>query len=583
MLDEHQLRKTLSHLDGRGYKAYKQIQGRFEFPDFELLIDHVQGDPFAQPSKIRLRVQKEISQIPEELWINSVRQIALEDFVARAVRDAIKETVTPKKGTGKSGLIFIDAGKQEVLERTAFVITKDWVEARIQIGLPARGRTILGKEAIEILCKEIPIIVEKSLKWKYLDKDACNLFVDCVENQESIRKQLDHANLSAFVANGSILPRASGISDRPLTGNNLVEFQSPKSLETSFKLINPLPNGETVIHGLGFPKGVTLIVGGGYHGKSTLLKTLERCVYPHIPTDGREYVITNPNAVKIRAEDGRRIEKVNIDPFITNLPQDIKTDSFCSDDASGSTSQAANIMEAIEVGCDLLLLDEDTSATNFMVRDARMQKLVQKDQEPITPFVDRIRELYEIQGVSTILVMGGSGDYFDVADTVIKMKDYVAHDVSAETQKIVKDYPTQRQVEVPKPIEQISGRIPFSSCFNASRGRKKVKIDIQGNDKIIYGTEAIDLRFIDQLVEMSQTRAIGHAIYMASQFMMRDSQSLKEIVQSLEDYFFDNGLDSLDPFYEKEKHPGNYSRPRKYEIAAAINRIRTLKIIFSSR
>ena len=180
MLDEHQLKKTLSHLNGRGYKAYKQIQGRFEFPDFELFIDHVQGDPFAQPSKIRLRVQQDISQIPEGLWTNSVRQIALEDFVGRAVRDAIKEIATPQKGTGKSGLIFIDAGKQEVLERTAFVITKDWVEARIQIGLPARGRTILGQEAIEILCQEIPIIVEKSLKWKYLDKKACNLFFDCV-------------------------------------------------------------------------------------------------------------------------------------------------------------------------------------------------------------------------------------------------------------------------------------------------------------------------------------------------------------------------------------------------------------------
>ena len=579
MLDEHQLRKTLSHLDGRGYKAYKQIQGRFEFPDFELLIDHVQGDPFAQPSKIRLRVQQEISQIPEKLWTNSVRKIALEDFVARAVRDAIKETVTPKKGTGKSGLIFIDAGKQEVLERTAFVITKDWVEARIQIGLPARGRTILGQEAIEILCQEIPTIVEKSLKWKYLDKNACNLFVDCVENQESIRKQLDHANLSAFVANGSILPRESGISDRPLTGENVVEFQSPESLKTSFALANSLLNGENVIHGMGIPQGVTLIVGGGYHGKSTLLKALERCVYPHVQGDGREYVITNPNAVKIRAEDGRRIEKVNIDPFITNLPQDIKTDSFCSDDASGSTSQAANILEALEIGCDLLLLDEDTSATNFMVRDARMQKLVHKDQEPITPFVDRVRELYEDHGVSTILVMGGSGDYFDVADTVIKMQDYVPHDVGDETQKIVKDHPTQRLVESPKSMEQISGRVPLGSNFNAARGRKKVKIDIQGHDKIIYGKDSIDLRFVDQLVETSQTRAIGHAIYFASHAMMRESESLQDIVESLEDYFNQNGLDPLDPFYEKEKHPGNFSRPRKYEIAAAINRIRTLKIL----
>ncbi|HIN02207.1 MAG TPA: ATPase, partial [Candidatus Marinimicrobia bacterium] len=219
------------------------------------------------------------------------------------------------------------------------------------------------------------------------------------------------------------------------------------------------------------------------------------------------------------------------------------------------------------------------SATNFMVRDARMQKLVHKDQEPITPFVDRVRELYEDHGVSTILVMGGSGDYFDVLDTVIKMQDYVPHDVGDETQKIVKDHPTQRLVESPKSMEQISGRVPLGSNFNAARGRKKVKIDIQGHDKIIYGKDSIDLRFVDQLVETSQTRAIGHAIYFASHAMMRESESLQDIVESLEDYFNQNGLDPLDPFYEKEKHPGNFSRPRKYEIAAAINRIRTLKIL----
>jgi len=329
---------------------------------------------------------------------------------------------------------------------------------------------------------------------------------------------------------------------------------------------------------MGIPKGVILIVGGGYHGKSTLLKALERCVYPHVPGDGREYVITNPDAVKIRAEDGRRIEKVNIDSFITNLPQGVRTDSFCTDDASGSTSQAANIIEAIEVGCNFLLLDEDTSAANFMIRDARMQQLVQINDEPITPFVDRIRELYEVQNVSTILVMGGSGDYFDVADTVIKMKDYLPYDVSTETKMIVKAYPSKRQVESIKPIETNAVRIPSSTCFKARRGTKEVKIDTQGNDKIIYGNETIDLRFVDQLVENSQIRAVGHAIYLASQFMMRDCETLKEIIKGLDDYFDKNGLDSLDPFYEKEKHPGNFSRPRKYEIAATINRMRTLTI-----
>ena len=390
---------------------------------------------------------------------------------------------------------------------------------------------------------------------------------------------MDTSDIAAFVANGSVLPRQSGISDLPLTGTNVVSFQTPESLLTSFEVPNPLINGETVIHGMGIPKGITLIVGGGYHGKSTVLKALERGVYYHIPGDGREYVVTNSNSVKIRAEDGRRIENVNITPFITNLPQNTPTDSFCTEDASGSTSQAANIMEALEVGAEVLLLDEDTSATNFMVRDARMQQLVQKNQEPITPFVDRIWEVYDRIDVSTILVMGGSGDYFDVADTAIKMKDYLPYDVHDQVQDIITKFPTQRQAENPEPITRNIGRIPKSSSFDSSRGRKSVKIDSQTPDLLIYGTNRIDLRYLDQLVEKSQTRAVGHAIYYAVQSLMNPSSTLKDIVEALEDFFDKNGLDQLDPFYKKENHPGNFSRPRKFEIAATINRLRSLKTI----
>jgi len=307
------------------------------------------------------------------------------------------------------------------------------------------------------------------------------------------------------------------------------------------------------------------------------LKALERCVYAHIPGDGREYVITTRDAVKIRAEDGRRVEKVNINPFISNLPQDISTDSFCSEDASGSTSQAANIMEALEVGAKLLLLDEDTSATNFMVRDARMQLLVHKDQEPITPFVDRVRELYDSLDVSTVLVMGGSGDYFDVANTVIKMQDYHPYDVGNLVRDIVEEHPTQRQVDALEPFGRVTARIPQSASFNASRGRREVKIEARARDILMYGSDFIDLRYVDQLVETSQTRAVGHAIYLANQSMMSDSTTLQDVVEGLEHFFDQNGLDALDPFYREEYHPGNFSRPRKYEIAAAINRLRTLK------
>ena len=578
MSNEQHLRQLLSHIDGRGYKAYKQIKGSYEFSDFNLYIDHVQGDPFALPSKVRLRVDQKRAQIPVGLWPNSVRQVALEDFIARAVRRSIQTLISPKKGSGKSGLVFIDAGQQEALERTAAVIREDWVETRLQIGLPAAGRRILGKQATTILCQEIPKIVDQALMWKNMDHEQCHTFIECVENQEAIRQQLAELSLVAFVANGAVLPRESGISDLPLSGTQVVGFQAPESLETQIEVPNHLPSGETMIKGLGIPQGITLIVGGGYHGKSTLLKALERCVYAHIPGDGREYVITTRDAVKIRAEDGRQVEKVNINPFISNLPQDISTDAFCSEDASGSTSQAANIMEALEVGAKLLLLDEDTSATNFMVRDARMQQLVHKDQEPITPFVDRVRELYDSLGVSTVLVMGGSGDYFDVANNVIKMQDYRPYDVGKLARDIVDEHPTQRQDDVLEPFGQVTARIPQAASFNASRGRREVKIEVRARDILMFGSDFIDLRYIDQLVETSQAYAVGHAVYLASQSMMSASATLQDVVEGLEHFFDQNGLDALDPFYREEYHPGNFSRPRKYEIAAAINRLRTVEL-----
>ncbi len=578
MSDILQLRQLLSRIDGSGYKAYKRIRGTYDFPDFTLFVDHVQGDPFALPSKIRLRAAQSQARIPGDIWPNSIRKTALEDFIARAVRQSIQNRVSTNKGSGKSGLVFIDAGRQEVLERTAIVVSKNWVEARIQVGLPANGRRILGKEAIKILCDEIPKIVKDALYWDNFKQEDCLSFLDCVENQEAIRRRLDELNMVAFIANGAVLPRKSGINDQPMSGDSVVEFQSTDSLEISVKIPNSPSNGNTEILGMGIPRGVTLIVGGGYHGKSTLLKALERSVYAHIPNDGREYVVTNPTAVKIRAEDGRRVEKVNINPFISNLPQAISTVSFCSDDASGSTSQAANIMEALEAGAKLLLLDEDTSATNFMVRDARMQQLVHKEEEPITPFVDRVRELYENCGVSTILVMGGSGDYFDVADTIIKMQDYCPHNVGDIASKIVDEHPTKRQMESPQPLCPPTDRIPQYDSFDSSRGRRQVKIETKSHDLLVYGTNMVDLRYVDQLVEKSQTRAIGHAIFHATQHVMGDIVSLKDVVNELEELFDQKGLDFLDPYYREGEHPGNYSRPRKHEIAAAINRLRPTRV-----
>jgi predicted ABC-class ATPase len=360
-----------------------------------------------------------------------------------------------------------------------------------------------------------------------------------------------------------------------------VAFRSPESLRVEFPLANPVesPDGpRNVVTGMGVRKGVTLIVGGGYHGKSTLLRALERGVYPHVPGDGREWVVSNRSLVKIRAEDGRRVEQVDIGAFIGDLPQGRSTTAFSSDDASGSTSQAANIVEAVEAGATGLLLDEDTSATNFMVRDARMQALVHKEHEPITPFLERVRELYERHGVSTVLVMGGCGDYFEVADTVIRMREFVPDESTQEAREIATRSPSERRVEATTPFGSITARVPLAKSFDPSRGRRQVKIDAKALDLILFGSDAIDLRCVEQLVDLSQTRAVGHAIHLAASRSMDGKAMLREVVQRVEAFFDAEGLDALDPFHRGSHHPGNFARPRGLEVAAAINRLRSLRM-----
>ena len=574
-----ELRKILARIDGRGYKAYKDLQGAYAYPGFTLFIDHVQGDPFASPSKIRVRVPDTVAQLPPDLFSGRVRRVALQDFLIREVHHAIRQVCQGNRGIGKSGLIVIDVGGQEVLERTAMVVTPQWVEARLSLGLPAQGRTIMGRQAEDMFCQEMPEIAERALKWEHVDQERARAFVDCADNQESIRTQLDALGLVAFIADGAILPRSSGASDRPLSRQQAQPFRAPDSLRVSIPILHPVSQDGRLTHsltGFGIPKGVTLIVGGGYHGKSTVLRALERGVYSHVPEDGREYVVTTEQAVKIRAEDGRHIERVDISGFIKNFPYGQDTAQFSTDNASGSTSQAASILEAVEVGATTLLLDEDTSATNFMVRDARMQALVHKEHEPITPFVDRVRELYERYGVSTVLVMGGCGDYFDVADTVIAMQDYQPLDVTEEAQRIAREFRTQREIETTSPLSEVASRIPVRESLDPSRGNREVKIEARSVDAIAFGHEVIDLSGVEQLVDASQTRAIGYALHLASRRLM--DGGLKAMVQGLVELFDDAGLDGLDPYHQGERHPGNFARPRAFEIAAALNRLRTLRI-----
>nr|HPQ54500.1 ABC-ATPase domain-containing protein [Spirochaetota bacterium] len=482
------LTNKLAALDGRGYKAYKEIQGAYQYPDFSVIIDHVQGDPYAAPSRVRAIVPMKTAMFPEDTFHTRPREIALRDYITRQFALACKQVAGKTRGTGKSGLIEIDRPRQEVLERTSAFVRPDEVELRFVMGLPAFGRKIAGRHAAAMFGNELPRIVSSSVFYRNLNSRELYHHITTVEDAEWLRQELPGKGLVAFVADGAILPRRTGIDPRPMAAKDAVPFRSPETFRTSFTLPN---HGE--ITGMGIPEGITLIAGGGYHGKSTLLNALEMGIYNHVPGDGREFAVTVPAAVKIRAEDGRRIEKTCITPFIKNLPFRRDTDAFSSDDASGSTSQSANIIEAMETGTELLLIDEDTSATNFMIRDHRMQELVAKEREPITPFIDMVRHLYNEHRISTILVIGGAGDYFDVADSVIAMNEYLPEDMTAQARAIAEKYRAERKAEGGTSFGAISPRILRRDSFDAGRGKHEVKISPKGLQTIAFGTHSIDL------------------------------------------------------------------------------------------
>lgn len=561
------LRNRLHRIDGKGYKAYKAIEGIYEGREYTILVDHVQGDPFASPSRVRVQVPQRMAGFPTDTFHHKSREIALRDFLTRSLYQASRRFCQGNRGTGNGGIISIDRPEQEVLERTSAFVTERHVEARLVMGLPAFGRAVAGKHAEAMFFDELPRIVRASLFYASLDRNALYRHIEVAEDADSLREQLEGLGLVAFVADGAILPRVSGVDDRPLTRGRVVPFQAPESLRVQIAL----PNRGNVT-GMGIPEGVTLIVGGGYHGKSTLLRALELGVYNHIPGDGRELIVASPHTVKIKAEDGRRIEKVDISSFIANLPFGQDTSAFSTDDASGSTSQAANIIESLEVAAQVLLIDEDTSATNFMIRDHRMQKLVSKDKEPITPFIDKVRQLYNDLGVSTVLVIGGSGDYFDVADQVICMVEYRPYDVTTESRAIAEEYRIERRAEGGEHFGAIIERIPLAHSLNPSKGKREVKISSKGLHSIAFGTHTIDLGSVEQLVDASQTRAIGDAVYYSTRYM-DGKKTVRQIVDALLKDIAEKGLDVIGA-----RTAGDYAAFRGLELAAALNRLRTLSV-----
>jgi predicted ABC-class ATPase len=561
------LSSTLQGIDGKSYGAYKQIAGSYDFADHTLHIDYVQGDPFASPSRLRAVFPPEIVALAEGVLKPDVRRVAVADFLNRRLHRELR-SVSRDRGSGKSGAVRILLPGQCILERTSLQIDEaGTVVARFTAGLPAAGRRVLGRQAAEMLLGDIPRALRSVLAPATGELEALRSHALLAEDSAALRDQLGERGLISFIPDGAVLPRRSGVDDRPLATSQAVAFKAPDGLTVTLEAPN---RGQ--VTGMGVPGGITLIVGGGYHGKSTLLRAIESGIYDHIEGDGRELAVTVPNAVKIRAEDGRSVAAVDISNFITDLPRGEDTAHFSTPNASGSTSQAAAIAEALEVGATCLLIDEDTSATNFMIRDARMQALVHDADEPITPFIDRARQLYEGLGISTAIVVGGAGDYFDVADTVIGMRRYLPADLTAGAKEIAERFRTKRAHEG-RPWSPPLQRVPDPTSIDAQKGRKPVSIKVQTPTRVLFGTEELELGALEQLVEEAQVRAIAQAMVHAAGRWLDGRRTVRGALEGLMEEVRQKGLDTID-----SRQPGDYARFRIHELAAALGRLRTLRV-----
>ena len=579
-----ELQNLIEGMDGHNFGSYRGLVGTYSFDGFDLLINHVQADPFANPSSLTVRVPQDVAEFPAELFDEAWKRTALEDALLRRFGRAVSQNACHFPDFIKGGEFFVSKPGPEILKRSAVEVSEEAVEVRFEASFPSRDRGVTARDMSTMLFEALPRIVRESLLHVSYAEGELEAIADLAEDQHALRVAIAERELVCFVADGAILPRESGISKRPMA--DAVAFSSPESMRCTIEL----PHAGS-ISGMGVPRGVTLIVGGGYHGKSTLVKAIESGVYDHVAGDGREFVVCDETAVKLRAEDGRSVRGVDISLFINNLPNGADTKSFWTEDASGSTSQAASTIEAAEAGSRVFILDEDTSAANFMVRDELMQAVITREEEPITPFVERLRDLYERAGISTIIVAGSSGAFFSVADTVIQMDSYMPHDITERVREVCSTRGEKPVVGAPgfamprepryvstPPHPLVWKTASIAKRENAERREtgkpdapERIKVKAFNGVDIFVGTVGCDLRFVEQLVDVEQGKALANILRWCVEHDYLARLSVREMVDAVMKEIEENGITAVGNTRNPE---AGLAMPRRQEIFACINRVR---------
>lgn len=560
------LYQKIRTLNGKNYGLYKSLADKpWDFGDFTLEFLHVQGDPYAPASRVVIKANLSMLGYAGE-WSGSFeRRLALSDFLHRKLSRLVKE-----RYPDKDAAVIFDVAGPEMLVRNSLWIDNGELRACLQVKLPGEGRKIQAELAAEILTMVLPDLVSAGLYYDKSDEGALQEHYRVLAERREILSQLDACGLCAFVPDGAVLPRASGLSEMPL--EKAIPFVAPEEMAVTLNVCG------REIRGMGIPKGISVITGGAFHGKSTLLQALTRSVYPHIPGDGREGIVIDETALRIGVEDGRSVRCTDLSMFVRDLPGGVSTKNFNTLSASGSTSEAANLLEAMEAGSQTFLIDEDSSAVNFLIRDVRVRKLLGDDREPLIPLTDRIKEL-AAAGFSFILVAGACGDYLDLADNIIVMANYKAECAkltpAPSTSSWRGEAPTgsTEPAEVTQPRAFATYMQPLQKSVRpTSAVERQVKVKLAGDTLLQIGFLVSDTSRLNTLVDKQQRFGAGFILLNLLQNAASNNdaaQSVAGVAQKLCENIKNVGFRNLPQGMSREM-----SLPRPVDIACVAFRLR---------
>ncbi|MDF7807841.1 ABC-ATPase domain-containing protein [Pontiellaceae bacterium B12219] len=574
MKDKKEFYNLLAELDGQPFSGYQKLIGDFDFSRYVIKCAAINlEDEDAAHPVFSIRVPQTISEIPEYLFDTPVRRTAMEDLLLRRISDCISRIANYDQNGIARRHIQVSSPNQKILPRNALLLTKEYIEVRIEITLPFQtiivdGEPLVsidGEMAQQIFFEDLPEIVSNSLLYCNIDIAEADEHVNNMEDADRLRQYLGASGQVAFVAEGALVTR--------LTGSDLPDYERMSPVEAADELLDEVEVPHSgAVRGFGIPNGLTLILGESNSGRVDLMDAIAQGIYNHVPGDGREHVVTVADAVSIRAEVGRSIQQVDISAFASELLDGGNAASYSTKSAGSFTSQAASTVEALEAGARVLLYDEHSSSSTFLSSDTRVASLLGKSSR--NTLAARARQMVDELGIS--MVVAGSSlvaEFIPIADKILKIENFCISDITEEAKalNIVAPAPVNDTVNLSTMLSRSRWVMP--SSIDPSIGREDLVIETDEVDFLQFGRSLVDLDAVRQIADADQARAIGFVLYYAKLRYMDEGYPMREILDLVDRDLSNEGLNAL-----VRDIRGDLARPRRYEVAAAINRLPAFRV-----